>query len=69
MSKQNDKWLATYAHFILDSETRRIYEGDFIQYFGSKDVYMFKAIYFQSIVDINLKVLEVVMKCVMSLVL
>jgi hypothetical protein len=30
---------------ILDSETRRIYEGDFIQYFGSKDVYMFKAIY------------------------
>jgi hypothetical protein len=59
MSKQNDKWLATYAHFILDSETRRIYEGDFIQYFGSKDVYMFKAIYFQSIVDINLKVLEV----------
>jgi hypothetical protein len=31
MSKQNDKWLATYA-FILDSETRRIYEGDFIQY-------------------------------------
>jgi hypothetical protein len=46
-------------HFILDSETRRIYEGDFIQYFGSKDVYMFKAIYFQSIVDINLKVLEV----------
>jgi hypothetical protein len=44
MSKQNDKWLATYAHFILDSETRRIYEGDFIQYFGSKDVYMFKYI-------------------------
>jgi hypothetical protein len=36
--------------------TRRIYEGDFIQYFGSKDVYMFKAIYFQSIVDINLEV-------------
>jgi hypothetical protein len=26
-------------HFILD-ETRRIYEGDFIQYFGSKDVYV-----------------------------
>jgi hypothetical protein len=57
MSKQNDKWLATYALYFC--ETRRIYEGDFIQYFGSKDVYMFKAIYFQSIVDINLKVLEV----------
>jgi hypothetical protein len=34
-------------HYFSRSETRRIYEGDFIQYFGSKDVYMFKAIYFQ----------------------
>jgi hypothetical protein len=59
MSKQHDKWLSTYAHFILDSTTRRIYEEDFIKYFGSKDIDMFKAIYFQSIVDINVKVLEV----------
>jgi hypothetical protein len=49
--------MAPPMHFILVVK-RRIYEGDFIQYFGSKDVYMFKAIYFQSI-DINLKVLEV----------
>jgi hypothetical protein len=44
---------ATYASILWIVPQWRIYEEDFIfKYSGPKDINMFKAIYFQSIIDI-----------------
>jgi hypothetical protein len=50
MSKQMINGLPP-MHFILDSETRGYMKETLFNILVQKDVYMFKAIYFQSIVD------------------
>jgi len=52
-----EKWINTYKHLELDNEAMSIYEDEYVKnYSGSLD--KFRAMYFQTFVDINTQPLK-----------
>jgi len=57
MSPSYKKWIDTYKHLELDAKAIEIYQEKYISTYGDS-IDSFRAMYFQTIVDINMEVLK-----------